>query len=43
MSQAPDGPNRSADDQPTHPMGLSLLVMGGITLLIVLLAAVTAL
>ena len=38
----PSDPKRLNPDRPSHPMGASLLVVGGVTLLIIVLAALTA-
>ncbi len=35
--------DRPESDRPTHPMGASLLVVGGVTLLIILLAVMSSL
>ena len=34
--------DRPESDRPTHPMGASLLVVGGVTLLIILLAVMSS-
>ena len=37
-----DASDRPEPDRPSHPMGASLLVVGGVTLLIVLLAVMSS-
>ncbi|MEZ5374683.1 MAG: hypothetical protein R2704_18580 [Microthrixaceae bacterium] len=43
MVASPDSTRPQPDgDRPSHPMGASLIVVGGVTLLIIVLAALSA-